>query len=207
MNHKIIENNPSIYYSNSLIKEPTSLSTRTIRVILDSRERNITLFPNPNSYEINLLEDIQSVTSIRLISADIPFDSYIVNSNNNILYVAYNNTVYTVVIDTGNYTTTELATELTNNINNNTSTTDFVVTYDIKKDNFKFCCKNAFGLVFRGNNFRHSYLNSTDTSYSNKSMGRLLGFGINNYMSTVQVTGDAYVNVLHSEFKKKLYNR
>jgi hypothetical protein len=56
--------------------------------------------------------------------------------------------------------------------------------------------------VFRGKTFKHPYQNSADTAYPEKTIARILGFGINNYVSAVQVTGDAFTNVIYSEFKK-----
>jgi hypothetical protein len=202
MNQRIITNDPALYYNKALIRAPEKTSTSVVRLVIDSRERNTTLFPNPNSYEINLIDIVSGVRGMTLLAADIPFgNSYIVNSGNNVLYVAYTQTspdVYAITIDTGNYTPTELATELTTAINTATGTTDFVVTYEVKKDSFKFRCTNSFGLIFRGRTFRHSYLSSTDTAYVDKGMGILLGFGRNNYISTQQSAG---VNLIYSEFK------
>ena len=202
MTDKIIAFDPQTYYHNAVIKTPSHIKSRIIRLVVDSRERNLSLFPNPNSYEINILEDVQKVISLNLLHADFPFNGYLVGSNNNILYVAYNDIVYNVPIDIGNYSETELAIELTNSINNVIGSSDFQVEYNKKKDNFKFRCKNSFGLVFRGKNVTKAYNNSIDTLYPEKSIGRLLGFGINNYRSIVLGTGDAFTNVITSEFKK-----
>jgi hypothetical protein len=202
MNHRIITSDPALYYNKGLIRAPEKPSTSLVRLVIDSRERNATLFPNPNSYEINLIDTISGVKGMTLLSADIPFgNSYIVNSGNNVLYVAYTQTspdIYAITIDTGDYTPTELASELTTAINTATGTTDFIVTYEAKKDIFKFRCTNSFGIIFRGKTIRHSYLSSTDTASIDRGMGILLGFGISNYISTQQSAG---VNLIYSEFK------
>jgi hypothetical protein len=198
MNEKIIQNTPNVYYNKALIKQPSNIASSTSRLVVDSRERNMTIFPSPNTYEISFIENIFNVSSIRLLSADIPFDTYIVNGGNSTIYIAYNNNVYSAVVDVGDYTPTDLATKLTLSINSATSTSDFTVTYVSITDNFKFSCVNPFGLVFRGNQFRHPYRDTTDTAPVSKSMGQLLGFGINNYIST-NVSGS---NVITSEFKR-----
>lgn len=204
MTERIIKYSPSTYYNKAIIKEPNenNKSSRVIRLVVDSRERNISLFPNPNNYEINLLEDVQNVVHMSLITAEFPFDSYLINNNNNMLYLAYNDQVYPIIIETGNYTETELASELTTKLNNAIGSTDFVVEYVPRKDNFIFRCKNLFGLVFRGEAFNHAFNYSRDTAYPEKSIGRVIGFGINNYVSVSIASVDAFVHVVNSEFKK-----
>lgn len=202
---KVIPNfDPSVYYKNAVIREPSSANQpkRIIRLVVDSRERNMTLFPNPNAYEINILEDVQNVESLSLVAADFPFDPYTVRANANMLYIAYNNTVYNVAIDIGNYTETELANAMQVAINAAVGSNDFIVAYNALKDNWTFRCLHAFGLVFRGKTFTTSYNNSPDTAYAISSIGKTIGFGINNYLSIVQTTNDAFVNVITSEFKK-----
>jgi hypothetical protein len=199
----IIRNDPVTYYENALIKAPYAKKMKHVRLVVDSRERNMTLFPNPNAYEINILEDIENVVSMSLLHADFPFDSYLVSKNNCVLILAYNSIVYTIEIDVGNYTVQELATELTNALNIATSTADFLVEYDSKKDNFKFRCMTPFGLVFRGRTVKgQAYNNSEDTLYPDRSIGRLLGFGINNYASVLDTNLVGQQNVIRSEFKK-----
>lgn len=201
---KILQYNPQTYYDNAIIREPTHTKARAYRMIVDSRERNRTLFPNPNDYEINVIEDIQNVMSIQLLHADFPFDFYLIHNNNNHLILAYNNQVYHVWIDIGNYTPTELATELTNALNAVTSTSDFLVEYNTRKDNFVFRSTNPFGLIFRGKEIKQSsYNQNVDTLYPEKTVGPLLGFGITNYISiNLPSIPDAYKNVVQSEFKK-----
>jgi len=204
MTDRIIRNDPKVYYQNSVIKAPSVglQPKRIIRLVIDSRERNVSLFPNPNAYEVNILEDVQNVETLSLISADFPFDPYTVGIYSNMLYLAYNNTVYNVAIETGNYSPTDLATAIQNGFAAATGTTDFVVSYNALKDNFVFRCLNPFGLVFRGQEFTTAYNGSRDVAYATNAMGKLLGFGINNYRSVVMGTGDAFTSVINSEFKK-----
>jgi hypothetical protein len=148
------------------------------------------------------LEDVRNVETLSLISADFPFDPYTVGMYSNTIYVAFNNTVYTITIEIGNYDPAGLASALQSAINTSTNTTAFLVQYNTLKDNFTFRCSGTFGLIFRGKTFTTSYNNSTDTAYATNSMGKVIGFGINNYVSAVKSTGDVYVNVIDSEFKK-----
>ena len=193
---------PSLYYHNALIKPPAAQSKRVLRVVVDSRERNISMFPNPNQYEINVIEDIQNVETLSLVSAEFPFDAYTVGINSNTLVLAYDDALLKITVDYGNYTAADLATELQNTLNTVVGVDDFVVTYNTKKDNFVFRCKNPFGLVFTGNQFKHPYNSTFDFAPIEKSIGKVIGFGIKNYRSVPQSTNDAFINVINSEFKK-----
>lgn len=200
---KILFHDHTTLYENAIVHTPSFKKTqKQVRLIVDSRERNITLFPNPNAYEINLLEDLNNVTSMSLLHAEFPFDTYLVNSSNNVLILAYNNVIYTVQIDIGNYTAQELATELTTLLNTTVGSAIFLVEYNVRRDNFIFRCEDVFGLVFKGSSVRGTYNDSMDTVYPTNSCGRILGFGISNYASLLNSTLPDKQNVINSEFKK-----
>lgn len=200
MSERIISYDPDAYFKHAVLQTPTN-QYRQVRIVLDSRERNVSLFPNPNNYEVNLTQDIQNVSNIRLVSTTFPFSSYLVNNTNNVLQLAYNNTVVPVTVDTGMYDESGLAQELQTAINSAVGASNFQVTYNARKDNFTFACTASFGLVFRGQQFIHPMNNSIDTAYAAGSMGKLLGFGIDNYMSVGGNPG-SYPNIISSEFRK-----
>ncbi len=45
------------------------------RVVVDSRERDLRVYPNPATYEVQLATELRNVVSVRLASADVPFPS------------------------------------------------------------------------------------------------------------------------------------
>lgn len=202
MNERIIRNSADAYFSNAVIKTPHHLDTRLERVVIDSRERNISLFPNPNQYEIAFADDILHVKSIRLLSSAFPFVSYLINNNNNLIHFAIGATTYTATVSIGNYTTTTLAAAIESALNTAVGNTWFKVEYNSVKDNYKIRCNTAFGLIFTGQTFTHPTSNGTDIALISGSIGKVIGFGIANYISQTQVTGDAFVNVIESEFRK-----
>lgn len=57
------------------------------RVVIDSRDRDRTIYPRPNKYEIQLETDIQDVVSGEVIIKDIPLSQYIINIHNNVFYL------------------------------------------------------------------------------------------------------------------------
>jgi hypothetical protein len=192
------------YYSNAIIKTPRVIDVRKIRLVVDSRERNMTLFPNPNKYDINLTNFIPNVSSIKLVSSTFPFSSYLINKNNNVLYFEMNGSVYTSAIDIGDYSSgTELAAVMQNAMNTTVGADMFLVEYLARTDNFRFRSKNEFTMKFKGNAYTHPFNHNTDYAYLQSSMGSVIGFGIRDASSTLSLSfGDAYVYIIQSEFRK-----
>ena len=74
--------------------DPTNskvLSKHTI--IIDSRQRNYSIYPLPNSYLVELMEPHRNVERIELIAAMMPKTEYNINSENNLLLVSIDNGV------------------------------------------------------------------------------------------------------------------
>ena len=61
-------------------------NTRTKYILIDSRDRNYTTYPDSNSFTIMLDEYIRDVVEIELISAHIPSSTYNINDNNCAIY-------------------------------------------------------------------------------------------------------------------------
>lgn len=67
---------------------PSNSSKDTIpaTLILDSRARDRTKFPNPGNYVIELEKEYRDVTHIELVSACLPNSGYSINRHNNMIY-------------------------------------------------------------------------------------------------------------------------
>ena len=196
---------PDPFYHNAVIKTPNALDCRKVRLVIDSRDRNKVLFPNPNQYEVNLNDDISNVASIKLISSTFPFSNYLINTTNNILHFEISGTSYEAAIDIGDYSTaSDLATAVQTALN--TAYTDvainFKVDYIARTDNFKVRSKMPFVVKCLGGSYTHAFNGNTDYAYMSKSIGEVLGFGVANYNSSLVSTGDAYTNVIQSPFRK-----
>lgn len=186
-------NSFDVYYQNALIPPPESKSEvlKYTRVAIDSKDRDKTLFPNPNSYEIKLSNEIFDVISAKLINADIPLSMYMINQYFDTLLVHVGSTTYTVQLDHGDYTETQLATSLTDTINNQIGSNYFQVTYNARKDNFTFASSQSFSLRFGD---------------SANNLADLLGFNKITYVSN---TGGSspYTNIINGEYRKNFkYN-
>jgi hypothetical protein len=162
------------------------------RIVIDSKDRNQAQYQNPNNYTIVFDDDINDVVSAQLISADVPFTTYLINDYFQTLYVSISGTTAPITLTTGDYTATTLASHIQDKLNAYSSN-NFSVAYDSVKDNFRFRSKVAFSLVFDGvSNPLHS----------------LLGFKQDTYTSSVSSEIDAYVNVVQSPYRKNFdYNK
>jgi len=61
------------------------LEVKTL-VSVDSRDRDIALFPKPNNFKIYLGKDFLNVRSIKLVSVEFPNTDAVINSSNNMIY-------------------------------------------------------------------------------------------------------------------------
>lgn len=121
---------------------------RFTRVVIDSKDRNISLFPNPNNYEVNLEDEIEDVLNAQLLNIDIPLSSYMINSIYNSFEVAYDAGAYqTVSLAPGDYDVQSFITEVKSKLNALFSKS-FDVEYDPRKDNFVLKSTSAFTLRF-----------------------------------------------------------
>lgn len=154
INMNSAEETRKFFADHSLIQPPKrtdkDVSKRYYRYIIDSRDRNLSYYPDPNNYELKLSEDIRDVQSVELVSFDIPFTKYLINENNRIF--AYkilgdaNNTI--IQIDEGTYTLQELVDEI------NEKNTDTSTTFGLKKTKNKMTIKTegAGGYILSAGN-------------------------------------------------------
>jgi hypothetical protein len=62
-------------------------SKQPFSLIVDSRDRNIELYPNPNNYVIQIPR-YKDVLSVEIIGADIPHSGFNIDNTNNTIYIA-----------------------------------------------------------------------------------------------------------------------
>lgn len=188
------------FFKNAVIEPPKEYlfyenNKKYTRIVIDSKDRNTELFPSPNDYEIVLDDDINDVVSVQLVSADVPFSSYMINDVFNTIHVIVGGVTYAVTLITGDYTVpSELGAHIQARLNDVTASTNFTVDYDTVKDNFKFRSKVAFTLSFAGRS---------------NPLSMLLGFIKQDYVSSVDSGApDAYDNVVKAPFRKDFaFNR
>lgn len=192
-----------VYYTHALIKGRSKPDKKLMRMVVDSRDRCKTLFPNPNSYEVNLIDDIPHVSSIQLRAYDFPFSSYLISTNNNKLHFCVAGKEVVAIVDVGDYESgADLASVLEKAMNEAVGNDMFGVAYISRTDNFEITSTRSFSLRFCGEQVRHPFNNNYDVAYPRGSIGRVLGFGVKNYESTVLGISSPYKNAIKSEFRK-----
>ena len=72
-------------------------------IIVDSRQRNYSIYPYPSCYLVELMESHRNVEKIELIAAMLPKTEYNVSTENNLLLVNLNGTLHQCVLDEGQY--------------------------------------------------------------------------------------------------------
>jgi hypothetical protein len=168
--------NSKLFIEHSIIPPPSIKSrvkqkTDCFKVIIDSRDRDVSLYTEPSKYTIKLDEPINDVVAIQLTDYNIPFSRTLINSTNKILKYSINNmdTTKTVILTEGIYSGSELATELNAKLTPDISS----VTYDTKTGKITFTAVDGnFVLIFS------SSINDKNNLYS------ILGFSIGNYSSS-----------------------
>ena len=67
-------------------------------IIVDSRQRDYSIYPYPNKYLVELMEPHRNVERIELIAAMVPKTEYNINSENNLLIVNINGSIVNDII-------------------------------------------------------------------------------------------------------------
>lgn len=140
-----------LYQENAVIAPPEAKEkegTRSTRVVVDSKDRDKSLFKNPNAYEIVFDDQIEDVVSAKLLNIKVPLSQYMVNKYFDTINVKVGTTSYDIAIPHGMYNVDNLATATSDALNSVISSGQFQVTYDSVKDNFVFKSSTTFVLSF-----------------------------------------------------------
>jgi hypothetical protein len=126
-----------------------------------SEDRDITKWPNSNTFEIMLPEQLLNVQSMRLIQATLPavFFTFSNDYQNTKFIFTVGSVEYTVTIQEGFYTPAQLALELTNKMNQAIADTTFTVFYDEVKNTFWFGNDDSAFILNFDRQFSYDYTN------------------------------------------------
>ena len=104
---------------------------RTVTVAVNSRDRNMGAFYNTNEFRWAFRRPLKDILSIELVNGCIPADLYNINTGWNKFTFGELATTWTVTLTPGQYTSSELCTELENQLNALTGVINtYVVTYN-----------------------------------------------------------------------------
>ena len=164
--------------------------------VIDSRDRNIAMYPSPASYTITLPEPILNVESLKLLLADVPFSRYLIHNANNVLHVSETGSASDAVaieLIPGDYEPVNLATHLQTRLNAVCRAT-YTVAYDSIRDSFiivsNLTDKDTPDVFYAGcmiacKGHAITVDDKPSTSYRSKTVCRVLGFGNADYSGNV----------------------
>jgi hypothetical protein len=114
------------------------------RLILDTGDRNTSLYPNSNNCVISLSQ-AYSVKELIIESISIPFSYYTINSSNYNLEFFVFPTTYNINIPFGNYSGPQLASQIQSLMNTVHPAPPFSVSYNA--NNYKFTFSNTINFT------------------------------------------------------------
>lgn len=158
------------------MQQDVEQSKRYTRVMVDSKDRNRELFPNPNIYEITLEDDIDDVVTAELLSVHIPMSQYMINT----YYNTFEALSTVVTIPVGDYSPDDLALVVTSAMGD----TDYKVSFITQTDNYVFRSKHVFTLKF-------------DTP-----LAKLFGFDTNTLYTSTATGNSPWVHEVKAPFRK-----
>lgn len=157
------------------------------RFLLDSRERDLNLYPEPNNYLIQFNKEYRNVSSVELIRAIIPQSQYIVdNYNNKIIIEEEQGKCQTITLDNGDYSIDQIMKQIKFKIClNNHLKSNYDVTFDCitNKVSIKSDLSNGYFKIMFCNDITIDNNNLTGKvfNYNNRSLGKLLGYNAFDY--------------------------
>jgi len=72
-------------------------------IIVDSRQRDYTIYPDPNNYLVNLSEPHRNVERLELVAAMMPKTEYNITSDNNLVILSINGLTQNLLLTPGQY--------------------------------------------------------------------------------------------------------
>lgn len=174
----------------------------TTTVELNSRDRNLSTFPNANQFRIRLYRPLKDIVKIQIVGGTIPGCLYNINNGWNSLTFQENITKWKITIPPGRYSYESICATVTSCLN---ILPGIVNTYSVGIDsvNGKLTITRvtgtaSFALLFLTGDPIDSYDKTTNTLTTINTPAKLLGFGRADY-----VNSDAYIiapNVVDLEF-------
>lgn len=207
-NNMIIPQDMSGFMNDNHIIKPPDFKTHDIpkryyRYVIDSRDRNYSHYPDPNKYVIKLSEDIHDVQSVELLSFDVPFTKYFINSSNNTFYykIGSDSTINEFSIDEGDYETVgELVSEL--NTKATSVSAPFTFSELVKQKKIKISTSEQVTLVCLGDEIKKNDHSQLSPTYKSQLM-KLLGLSLKDH--TISSASSEYIFQHRVDMRKDKY--
>lgn len=189
-----------------------SNNTNTAILVINSFDRDITKYPHPSKYSINLKSEYRDIVAVELTSANFPNSGYVVDNNNNLLHFQDTQedidggNVRIAMIESGDWDLengTTLSTKIEEALNEASDSNTYTVTIDINKRKFTITQDGGgtgvFNLIFEGKTM-HKNNGDNDYFYPSNSIGRLIGFSRISLFDETEYTSDLTYDLKPDQF-------
>ena len=165
---------------------------------IDSNDRNKSIWPNANEFEIQTPQIYNKVESMRLLSIQIPSKLYNISEylQNNKFIIKHGSTQEIITIDDGYYSNTKLCNIIQNKVRKDSNSIfgdDFYVKLNVVSQKPHFMSENYdFSLIFiddniiYSNNKNNKCLNNVYEKQFNPGLGSILGFNDQKFVSSTR---------------------
>lgn len=143
---KFLDSTNFDFSTSMVIKPPFEQATndqggpKYTRIVIDSRDRDTSIYPNSNNYVVDLETEVLEVTSGEVIIKDISMSMYTINSYNDTLLLRILGNDNVVKLPNGDYVASSFAPVLADALNAlNASLPEshpFTVTHNVSKDTY-----------------------------------------------------------------------
>jgi hypothetical protein len=159
-------------------------TTRRVRLVVDSADRNRDLFPTPAEYEVRFEDDIEDVVAAELVRAHVPLSALVVGADSNALTVRVGaaGAPVDVVVPPGDYAPAGLAAALEAALSAGPLPAA-TVTYDPQRDAYAIACAAPTDYAVLASAPRRGFDGSVSRDYPDGSMAQTLGFPVGEHAS------------------------
>jgi len=193
-----------------LMKDQTRIkrAVRQTTIVVNSRDRNYLNYPNSNQFRYTLRRPLTNVMSIELMNGVIPCFIYNIDIGWNVFQFKEDTTILSITLTPGLYSNTELCIELQKQLNaipNKKNT--YTVTFNPNGRNLQLLSTNtvSYSLLFFSGD-PHDDIDLKNLSIiSINTPARMLGFGLNDYISDSSGTIVAPIPMDLQNFSSRMY--
>ena len=127
--------------------DKSSSNTIPAVLVVDSSQRNRSVYENPGKYSFQFIKQYRDVISLELIQANIPNSFYSINNNNNKITINVGTNQHIISIPLGNYNDVDNLTTLINTRINNVVPGAWTFSVDKRLNKFKLDGPTGFTVV------------------------------------------------------------
>jgi hypothetical protein len=147
-------------------------------ILVDSRDRDVSLFKDPGEYVVKLPETLHQVSKVTLIGAEVPSSFYVFTQqrNNTSIILTYYGVKHTIRLEDGNYGFSSMITALKDAFNAACATSLADTPFDVTLDP-KTLRLSIRGPIILSGSIREEFSISIESGDREWPLGYYLGFG------------------------------